>query len=98
MKTLIATGRNIIFTPRDDKLELFIEAVFYVLAEPQCCFTGDDGILSQTREPQSLRFIASPSAMRAVARNLLKWADEADEIGDNVAAGIEIHEPREVSA
>ena len=77
MKELIGTNCNISLVVQEDgKLLPMVEAIM-IVTEPQWGIDGG-GELCRTRMPGTVRFSATPQALRALGKGCMKWADEAD--------------------
>ena len=92
MKEVIATARNITFTVGDVEVRCIVEAVLTV-SEP-IYELDPGGEVVRVRNPETLRFGASPSVLREIGKAMIDWAAHADKTCEMIAAG-KIKMPRQ---
>ena len=79
MKELLGTARNIYAVVGPDNKMLPTIEVILIATEPQ--FTVDaSGAVVRTSVPASFRITTTPGGLRSVAKDFLKWADDAEEV------------------
>lgn len=83
MKEVICTARNLMVVPDEEHtVRPMIEAIV-VVSEPQFRFDRG-GQLANERETETIRFSASPEALRKMAKSFNEWADEADGFAESL--------------
>ena len=88
MKELIGTARNLMLAASDDGEPRAMIEVILILTEPN--FRVDAvGQMIRERSVETARFSTTAKGLRAVAKDYLAWADEADAFLMALKLGVE---------
>lgn len=80
MKEVICTARNITIAVSEGDnpgITPMVEAII-VVTEPQ--YRIKKGEIVRMRQPETLRFAASPDSLRTIAKSFMEWADQAEAV------------------
>lgn len=94
MKEVACTARNIMVIPVSDGEKLSIRPMIetiLVFTEPNYRINKENEVVVR-REPQTIRFSASPESLREIAKNFLEWAEQAEDFAR--CLGLEKEQPK----
>lgn len=80
MKALIGTARNLLVLAGSNGEPIPAVEAIIITDEGRWVYNDAEGVLEEGRNEETVRFFVSAKGLRALAEDLLSWADEADAV------------------